>query len=352
MNDNLVDPELPSSYAVMLPCEQKDFSEFISGLLGKPQTIEHRYMGQYEVTKDDLLVFHDLLEQRLMQQNDHSLIQFTARLLYSDDSSVRMNSLEEFIHYTEIKPLITVGIEMSWTYLIKFRQKNTPEKQRIDITFKTNSRSFIDNDIYYLGERNWSIVLLSINHTERTWGSDIESLITGHVKSILIKRHPLAAFITKYHGEIGFFTAILFLFGSMVGAYRTSKLFIESILLKSSQLQKNVMSDSLSDLNNKVNYILELVSSGTWELYAYKLLGYLILSFIMSFVFGMWISDKANNAPRSFVLLTKDTTSMMLKSKISYKKAWIMFIVSILVGIATGVVGNIIFTEYFADIKS
>src|SRR5258708_6738933 len=93
-----------SAYSVVLPCAPEDFTEFVSGLLGKAQTIEKVFAGAFEINADDIVNTFHLVNQRVHQQNEASLVQFTVRIVYDDDSSVLLNSLEDFVHYSEIRP--------------------------------------------------------------------------------------------------------------------------------------------------------------------------------------------------------------------------------------------------------
>ena len=96
-------------YAVMLPCRPEDFKEFVSGLLGKPQTITKRFLGKFDISKEDIESFHHVLTQRVAQQNEGKLIQFTIKIVYDDNSSVLLNSLEDFIHYNEVRHVSSIA---------------------------------------------------------------------------------------------------------------------------------------------------------------------------------------------------------------------------------------------------
>jgi hypothetical protein len=130
-----------NTLTVVLPCPPDQFRDFIAGLLGRAQTIETTIAGPFEVTKHSVENLFHLLAQRLSSQNEATLVQFTARIVYDDNSSVLLNSLEDFLSYNEVKPLISVGLHLSWTYLIKFQNKPFPEKQIVQISFDTARRS-------------------------------------------------------------------------------------------------------------------------------------------------------------------------------------------------------------------
>src|ERR1700694_338469 len=114
---------------VVLPCPPDQFREFIAGLLGLPQTIEGTLDGPFEVTKQDAENLYALIDQRISSQNEAALVQFTARVAYDNKSSVLLSSLRDFLSYNEVKPLKSTGLQLSWTYLIKFPMKAFPEKQ-------------------------------------------------------------------------------------------------------------------------------------------------------------------------------------------------------------------------------
>lgn len=75
-----------SAGAVVLPCSTEDFGSFISGLLGKPQTMSNMVRGPFELKKADVVNVHALLMQRVAQQNEAVLTQFTAKLIFDDES--------------------------------------------------------------------------------------------------------------------------------------------------------------------------------------------------------------------------------------------------------------------------
>lgn len=82
---------------VTLPFAHDDFKDFIIGLLGKPQTITKSFSGVFEIKKNHIINIHNLIDQRIKQQNDASLIRLNARVMFDDNSSILLRSLEELI---------------------------------------------------------------------------------------------------------------------------------------------------------------------------------------------------------------------------------------------------------------
>lgn len=346
-------------YSVILPCDPKDFNEFVSGLFGKPQTIEKVFYGTFEISKQDIVNTFHLVEQRVHQQNEALLVQFTVKVSYDDDSSVLFESLEDFIHYNEIKPLKSESVNLCWTYLIRFQQKKVPEKQQIDITFRSNSTSYfgarlgtvlIEDGVTISRHKRWigsSAFFLRISHTERTWGVDIESLLTGHVKNLMITHSNLANFIWLNSNKIGTSIAILFFLGALTGATITIKRFIQSYLAEVAELGKNA-SQHVDIIAIKIDFIIDLITKGVWPIFIIKILGYIIISLIVAIFLGVWVNLKADNAPRSFLLLTKASEEFCDEIKNKKKRDWVMFAISVIMSVMTGIFANILFASYFS----
>lgn len=106
-----------SQQEVILPVSEEDFAKFIAGLLGKPRTIEDFFEGPFDLSKEDIENCFHLVNQRVTQQNKATLIQFSVRVAYDDDTSVLLNNLDDFSSYREVRPLVSVSANLSWNYL-------------------------------------------------------------------------------------------------------------------------------------------------------------------------------------------------------------------------------------------
>jgi len=139
MNQPLRPGNSNSRYAIALPCEPEDFANFIGSLLGKPQTIVNSERGSFEIRKEDIVNSYHLLVQRVQQQNEGQLLQFTVRLVFNDNSSVLLNSIDDFITYAEVRPVFPTQAHLSWAFIVRFRDRQHPEKQDIDLSFLPES---------------------------------------------------------------------------------------------------------------------------------------------------------------------------------------------------------------------
>jgi hypothetical protein len=319
---------------VTLPFDQEQFKDFVIGLLGKPQTIEQRIYGKFEVKLQDIQSFHYLIDQRLTQQNKALLIQFRAKIRFSDNSSITLNSFEDLATYNEVRPLISERVDLSWDYLIQFNDKTHPEKQSIDINIVTNREKILA----FLGTGESSFFEITIKHTARTWGMDIESLLTSHIKSLLDSEERIKKFIRQYNGWIGLFSGILFFFGSVVGALWSTNLFIKK------QVERINASINLSnEISDKISIVAQYIASSDASR-QYLFVGiFLFFTFILSIVVGIVISSMADNEELSFVLLTQSSFKNRLKKIKQSKDKWKAFIISFIVSLITNIIASYIF---------
>lgn len=205
--------------AVVLPCEPDQFRNFIAGLLGRPQTIERSLRGPLEVGRVEIESLYHLLDQRVSSQNEATLIQFTVRIIYDDNSSVLLNSFFDFTNYNEVKPLISTAVHLSWTYLVKFRNKNFPEKQEIDVSFSSTNNAWATGRIAEVAEEDdfpfpfltralRGNAFIHINHTDRTWDTDIDALLSGQIRTFVHRESNYREFARKHSGKLGLATGL------------------------------------------------------------------------------------------------------------------------------------------------
>jgi hypothetical protein len=120
-----------SQDAVAFPATPEKIGKFISGLLGQPQTISRQTSAIFDVDLSWFNHLHALIEQRIRQQNDAARTAFRAKIFYDGDLTRTIESVEGLQHFAETKKVRSTGIELHWSYVIKFPGKELPEKQEI-----------------------------------------------------------------------------------------------------------------------------------------------------------------------------------------------------------------------------
>lgn len=345
MSESKIDTIRPARYEIALPCEPENFSSFIGSLLGKPQTISGFERGAFELRRDDVINSYHLVTQRVMQQNEATLIQFIVTLAFDDDGSVVLNSLDDFINYTEVRPVVVTQAHLSWSFLVKFRDRGHPEKQEIDLSFlaRIGSLSFRDLDDMPFGSTLNGRILFRIRHTARTWGADIENLLIGHAKHLILPQPPAREFTQKHSGKIGAIVGLLFFINTIAVCFRSATAIAnEQLASVASLLQQSGAMDL------KFNRLLKLSADGFWGKYFFSVLIFVIFSLVISIVIGFWASETADTHRPSYILLTKKSEQNKVEKDGRYKFRWLSFLTSIGTSVITGIVANIIFTKYWA----
>ena len=206
------------------PFNGNQFKEFIKGLLGKPQTITKYIHGNFEIHLNDLQNLYDLVSQRVTQQNHGTLTQFTSKIYYDDKSSIQLGSYNELITYNEVKPIISEAVKLSWDFLIQFSDKQQPEKQVIEILIvSSKGRDMNESNIPFLVMNPQGFIRIHIEHTARSWGADIENMLTNQIESLLKQPNKFKSFIRKKSNPISLSFAILFLLSCIIGAFLVTR---------------------------------------------------------------------------------------------------------------------------------
>lgn len=322
-----------------LPFDENQFASFIRGLLGTPQTITKRIRGNFELNLKDLQNFHDLLQQRISQQNNGRLIQLKTQIYYDDESSVILSSYDELVTYNEIKPIISEAVKMTWSYLIQFADKNAPEKQEIELMIVSSPpRNIIEDDDIPVFYPIYGQFRMTIKHTARSWGTDIESLLTNQIESLIIKCSKLKEFLRKRSTVIGLLTAILFLLSSLIGVYFSTVTFNKGEVVKVSEFVKNT-----SDLGLKTDYLLSYIATNGQNLFFLKSLLFVVISLFAAIILAVWVDLLADNRTRSFLVLTREAKKNRDKVVKKSKRQYLLFWLSIVASIITSIIANYIF---------
>jgi hypothetical protein len=345
MNHSLQIQSDSDNHSLVIPVDPATLGSFISGLLGRPQTIENRFFGNFDLNRDHIVDIYHLVNQRISQQNKGQLVQFTVTIVYSDESSVLLNSLSDFESYRDVNDKISVAAELSWTYLIKFEDRPTPEKQVIELAIKTAQKEEklvgVPIDVLLPSvHRLRHSFFLRIQHTARTWGADIEHLIAGKINTWIKKEHWFPKFIHTYYGLVGFVMGLVFLAITLFGIFAVAK------PLEQAYLEAAKQATTLS-IDQKINYLISQASAPTWKHFEDVKFGACLVALLVSFILGLIVAFFADNPPKSFLVLSaaaETERENLLKAR---KLDWAYFAVSAVTSTAAGVASRYIFKVFF-----
>lgn len=342
--DNSLKPTVTYSgeNSLLIPCAPKDFGKFVSGLLGQTQSIHRRVRVPYEVNKADVLSIYALIDQRLKRQNDSSLVEFTATTSYSDGSSVKLSSIQEFDAYGEVKPLISTDLTIQWKILIRFPHTAVPEKQEITISFIT----FRDDDgedpdpFYTVMNGHFSdMIIIRVEHTDRTWGADIENMLVAHM-GLLAKPDSKWRAHAKKHALIvaaltgtGITAAAIWAIAQAAGAVQS----------KARDAIGIGVGEARTDIN-MLEGVARTVSSGLWEKFSLYSTGFLLGSIIVSLLVGVYLYTFLRKPKRSYVLLTARSEEQKRRETRARENNGYQLAAYIIGSVAIGVLANYAFS--------
>jgi hypothetical protein len=323
-----------------LPFTQNQLGDFVKSLLGTPQTITKKIRGIFEIHLKDLQNFHELIDQRITQQNKAKLIQLKTQIYYSDESSVILSSYDELLTYNEVKPVLSEAVRMTWSYLIQFLDKDVPEKQEIELMIiATPQKNIIEiEDLPVLRTVSGQFRMV-IKHTARRWGADIESLITNQINSILKPTSTFKAFLRKYNILIGFIAGLAFLLSSGISVYISTEAIHQKEIQTAAALTKGPRNDS-----EKINFLINYVVRNSQDALSSKTQIYLIASFLIAITLGVWVGGLADDKRKSHLVLTRESLKNLgiYNEHSKHKTAW--FFISIVISIITGIISSYLFT--------
>lgn len=330
-------------FSIVLPLKKRDLGDFITTLLGQQQTIERSRDVYFDIDHAWLVNLHELINQRISQQATANLIEFQSIIHFESGLKRTLSSAEAFKGYVETKKESITAITILWSYLVQFPSKNYPEKQ--EITFharikqeeneiRKEQRSPISITFGTLSSDE-SLIAYEISHTERTWGDDIETLISNQVDKVVRSQKSPWIFIynfLRWGCAIG-----LFAFCMTYPLYNISNSTSETLLnLMETYEAIEPAAVNMSVLSDKLNILAEMIVA-TKERTAspYSLL----LIFTAPFVSGLLLGiSKLKN--HSFIVMSPHDSDRREKVLRKERKRIPIMFGGYALAVLAGVIGN------------
>ncbi len=330
-----------------IPIKNRDLGAFISSLLGQPQSIQRELSGTFDIDHAWFMNTHHLIEQRIQQQHEASFVDFSAVIFFENGLSRKLNTIQAFESYNEPKERISNGVKLKWTYLLKFPTKDLPERQEITLFVVTK----IPEEIYKIYpfvsksmRHSKSIISYQIDHTERTWGDDMENILREHIQSCFQANSSFIDLFKSIAPILGIILFIILMISSIFGGH----LYQEYNLVQFFEQFKNIgdiASSSMPELEKKIDF---LVSIQNPEL---KNEINILIHFFISILLGITIVFAsffiANHEKPSFVVVTDAASKEREKKLKKIRRDWVISLSTFMGGILTSIVGNYIY-YYFS----
>ena len=232
--------------------------------------------------------------------------------------------------------MVSKAVRMTWVYVIRFADKAVPEKQEIEIVFDSDPPQNIveeDSARAVLHGPSRGEIELSIRHTARSWGTDIESLLTNHFQSLLIQ------LIVNNTFWIGFVTFLILLVSAWLGIY----IMDNQIHLQQARNVDLFIKNSVGDVNMKINYIISNLCNfkdNGKEMTA----NFYALSLAIAVIFGAIVTIIARSSKRkSYLVLTDEAKKNRDRSEKKRKMKFLWFFLSLVLGLSVEVASHYIY---------
>jgi hypothetical protein len=321
-----------------LPVDQDQFGRFVAGLLGRPQSASKSFSGSFTFDFGNIQNIHYLIEQRISQQNQAFLVEFQARMYFNDGSSITLNGIDSLLSYREFRPLVPSSLNLAWVYLIKFNNKDYPEKQEIIVDVATKVEDREDYYLGYSGSDHHNSISVRIHFTERTWGTDLLFIISEYIKTIMDSEgRKMQRLLSRHSTIIGWISGILVFLGfSASGIFALSSLTQERLQgLRFNEVENLPVGEAILVILN------EFSKSQATLFFGLNI--FLLLSIALSFAFGLWMTSTVNVREMGFLPLTEQGTGYKIRKLKELKKRWINFYASIIMALVVNITSSYIF---------
>ena len=257
-----------------------------------------------------------------------------------------LNSLDAFNTHVEVRPVVSDAVHLSWRYLIRFQDRKVPEKQVSELSFASaHVMSFIRRDaVVVIGHSlpvHQASANIRIQHTARTWGVDLEALVTGHINSMMRTESKTLKWIHENNGLVSLIAGISFSTASVFVAYTVNS---DIIAKQVAEIETTLTSqgNDLTGMSRRLDLIIRNLSTSGWRAMSDVLPTQIVISAVASTVFAAIIGGLADNAPQSYILLSKKAEEKMKSDERKLRRLWWELAVSFILGIVGGVISNML----------
>lgn len=326
--------------SVSVPIDKKTLGQFISGLLGQPQSLSKEIEAPFVIDQSWLVHLCSLVLQRISQQNAPEPISFIVEIGYIGGLSRQISSLNAFEHFSETQNAICESVKIKISLLIHFPGKETPEKQEITVAFKAKMRTQSALEAIFGKSISAGEMSIEIRHTERTWADDLLNLITKEFESVQAEETRLKKFLRKFFLP---FSSLLFPLSFLIGSVVlpiTTKGSTDTItkninnLISSKEVGDKVFNAKLNALLEAENFTLNKAAPNIELSY----IAYFVTA-IMILIIGVILSQPAP----SFILVSKASERNKKQVEERQKKKLIIAGASMVGSLILGIAGNYIY---------
>ncbi len=305
----------------------------ISALIQQPRRIEHSFRNR------SFIVDHDwcrnlvaICEQR-MGQHKYKIFSFSCEIYYDNGRVDKISTKDSFDAYIDKQSCLSVGVDMTMSFLVYFGDNIEPEKQ--DVRFY----AFSDESYKYFlkPKHKWlygPIISSSISSSNLTWAEDMEGHIGRHIDSAL-KTSLFSKFVSYLDDKS---------FPALAVAGPATILFAILVLLNFSSSHNNILQNEFNILANdntldaiskKINIIMQIVNRKDEMPRHFVPMTVGLIALLVFMTASMFSESLVKKFCKSFVIFNDHTKTSA--SKYFSKNQWLTrSLVTLLAGIPVG----------------
>lgn len=322
---------------VQFPLTQKGFNDFVGKLLGEPQRVQGSLEGAFIVDIGGVEKLYTTILQRINQQNKANLIEFVSKIYFENNTNITLKDIEGLTSYRNLEDLKVVRLDLTWNFLIKFEDKEAPEKQTIRIKFDVKHMIKKLMSTYYFMDAG---ILYEISYTARTWGIDIENIIRNAIKSTFIQKNKLKEVISKIKGPLSLCIPTII----YIVIFGINSVFVNMYLDKSVQ---NILEQvSKIELGEQFSFVASYIASVPWYQFTTYNNLFLIVMLVVCIIFGVFLDGILDNVleDKSYIFLADgDKTAIMQQVNKELGKEKTKYFVTLVANVVCGVLSNFVF---------
>lgn len=184
-------------------------------------------------------------------------------------------------------------------------------------------------------------VQFSIKHTARTWGTDIDNLLSNHFVSFVIEDTKFRNFIRKNYASIG----VTLFFGIIGSGIYFSKLVEKNIIEKNNLLLQKVFSNGAQTINNISEQLRFVAQDNLSKASDYTII-MIFISIFIAFITILIADDIQYKRKDSFILLTSEDKKNKIRQEKKYDNIWSNFFLAQIVSISCSLIASYLFVFF------
>jgi len=204
-----------------------------------------------------------------------------------------------------------------------------------------------DDESPFFVELPSGLVRTDINHTARTWGVDIDSLLDGHIKTLRRKQGVLRKWISNHSGRVGIIAGSFFLISTYLAGYRAANGFLNEQLLRLQHFAQPT-GTAAPTISDKLDFMLQLIAEGSWARFSFFIGMSAVFLLLFSVIFGIVIGTFAENSPCSFVVLSDRAKERREETLRKESRRWLSFLGSLSADFIAALAAHSFFSQFLS----